>query len=553
MTFRTAWWAAALLALAACADRSPLPTPASPASKTPAVTGRAGGEVTVKILAFNDFHGNLLPPSGKVPGVTGPVGGAAYLAAHLRRLGAGRPNTVIVAAGDLIGGSPLTSSLFHDEPTIEVMNAIGLDVLGVGNHEFDEGIGELVRMKKGGCHPQDGCNVAPTFSGARFEILGANVFDAKTGARVLPPYVVRELEGIPVGFIGLTLEGTPRVVVPSGVAGLSFRDEAKTIASLVDELRGKGVEAIVVVVHEGGLVRGGGLDDCNSFHGPMAKLAERIHPAVDVIVSGHTHALYNCRIQGRPVTSALSFGRVVTEIDMTLDRKTRDVVRAEAKNRAVTHDVEPDPAVQAIVDRAATLAAPREKRVIGRIAQTLRADAGASGESPLASVIADAQLEATRTIGADIAILNLGGVRADLVFARSEGESEDGIVTYGEAFIAQPFANVLVTFTLTGGELSTLIESELHGSSVPQVSSGTTYRWSASRRKLLSLSIAGKPIAPDTKVRLTTNNFVADTSPVLKKVEDRTVGPVDLDALEAYFAKSRVVEAPKAPRIVKEP
>lgn len=545
---------AASVALVACAGSAPEPArPPAPVASASTARAPSVAPLEVRLLAFNDFHGHLKTPPGHVHGVSGEVGGAAYFASHLKRLGAGQPRTLVVAAGDLVGGSPLTSALFHDEPTVLAMNAMGLDVTSMGNHELDEGMPELLRLAHGGCHPKDGCGLGPTFPGAKYAILGANVRDKSSGAHPLPPYVVREIEGVPIGFIGMPLEDTPGVVLPASVEGLKFDDEVKTVAALVPELKQKGVRAIVLLIHQGGTVKGGGLDDCNDLHGPIVKIAERLDPEIDVVVSAHTHALYNCRVAGRPVTSALSFGRVITTIDLKIDRATRDVVSVVAKNHAVTHDVAPDPAVQAIVDRAIALAAPKENRVVGRLAKTIRAATGAGGESALGDLVADAQLEATKKSGAQLALMNPGGLRNDLVYERTPPEAEDGLVTYGEAFAAQPFGNTLVTVTLTGKELLTLLETEGHGGSPLQVSEGVTYRWSAKGAKLVtSLKLGGRDIGPDERLRVTVNSFMAETMPILKRAPERTPGGMDVDALEAYFAAHRVVELAKTPRIERE-
>ena len=279
-------------------------------------TGLAGGAgppppVRVQILAINDFHGHLEPPTG-LEGVVGgvPAGGAAYLATHFARMRTLNPNTVLLSAGDLIGGSPLLSALFHDEPTVEALDLMGLDFNAVGNHEFDEGVDELLRMQQGGCHPMDGCQDGDGFAGARFGFLAANVRWRDSGQSVFPAYGIRRFEGVRVAFIGLTLEGTPAVVSTSGVAGLQFDDEAETVNRLVPQLRGRGIEAIVVVIHEGGLPTGGH-DDCPSLSGPIVGIVAQLEDAVDLVISGHTHQAYNCALPnaaGRavPVTSAAS-------------------------------------------------------------------------------------------------------------------------------------------------------------------------------------------------------------------------------------------------------
>ncbi|HEV8691260.1 MAG TPA: metallophosphoesterase, partial [Ideonella sp.] len=290
--------------------------------------------VPLKILAINDFHGNLKPPIGgfrerdpKDPAktISLPAGGAEHLASAVRALADGAPNHVFVAAGDLIGASPLLSALFHDEPTIESLGLMGLDVAAVGNHEFDHGVAELLRLQRGGCHPSDGCQGPAPFAGARFQYLAASTVDRASGKTLLPPYGIKRFEGVPVAFIGLTLKGTPAIVVPSGVAGLEFRDEAETVNALVPELRRQGIEAIVVLIHEGGEPTGSH-DECPGIAGPIVDIVRKLDKAVDLVISGHTHQAYNCRIDGRLVTSARSYGTLLTEIDVQLDRKTGDVL-----------------------------------------------------------------------------------------------------------------------------------------------------------------------------------------------------------------------------------
>jgi 5'-nucleotidase len=533
----------------------PQPRPSQRASGVaPSASTASPGPLRVRLLAFNDFHGTIKPPTGHVPGVTGEVGGASYFAAHLKRLGATKPGVLLVAAGDLVGASPLSSALFHDEPTIAVMNALGLSVTSLGNHELDEGIDELLRLKNGGCHPKDGCRFEPTFGGAKFEILGANVTSTKTHSAPLPAYVVREVSGVKIAFVGMTLEGTAHSVAPEGVAGLAFADEVKTANALVPEIRAKGVEAMVLLVHQGGEVRSPSLDECNDLRGPIVGITERLDPAYDAVISGHTHALYNCTIAGRPVTSASSFGRVVTSIDLTIDPKTRDVVRAEAHNHAVTHDIPPDAAIQAIIDRASAAAGPLENRAIGRITETLSAAARGGGDSPLGAVIADAELEATKKSGARVALVNGSGVRSDIVFAKSGDEKEDGIVTYGEAFAAQPFGNALVTLTITGLELMTVLERSVKDGSAMQVSQGLTVRYGAAsgKKRVVELKLGGVPVDPKASVRVTTNSFLADRDETLKEGTNRVPGPGDLEALEAYFASHPRVSPPKAARITRD-
>ncbi|MEY8875887.1 MAG: metallophosphoesterase, partial [Leptothrix sp. (in: b-proteobacteria)] len=343
------------IALGGC---SPLPRAPGDAASDP---------IEVQVLAINDFHGNLLPPAGGVRvrdpqdasrRIDVPAGGAEHLASAVRALQGLNPNHIFVAAGDLVGASPLLSALFHDEPTIEALGLMGLEASAVGNHEFDHGAAELLRQQRGGCHPVDGCRGPQPFAGARFQYLAASTVDSRTGQTLLPAYVVKRFEGVPVAFIGLTLAATPGVVVPSGVAGLTFGDEVQTVNALVPQLRAQGIEAIVVLIHEGGFPSGD-YNECPGISGPIVGIVERLDPAVDLVISGHTHRAYNCRIGGRLVTSADKYGTVLTRIDLTLDRRSGDVIRARADNQIVRTDDHPKDAAQAaLIAGYERLAAP---------------------------------------------------------------------------------------------------------------------------------------------------------------------------------------------------
>ena len=513
--------------------------------------------VPLKILAINDFHGNLKPPIGgfrepdpKDPRrtVSVPAGGAEHLAGAVRALAAGAPNHVFVAAGDLIGASPLLSALFHDEPTIESLGLMGLDVAAVGNHEFDHGVAELLRLQRGGCHPGAGCQGPAPFAGARFQYLAASTIDRATGKPLLPPYVVKRFDGVPVAFIGLTLQGTPNIVVPSGVAGLEFRDEAETVNALVPELRRQGIEAIVVLIHEGGQPTGG-YDECPGISGPIVDIVQKLDKAVDLVISGHTHQAYNCRIDGRLVTSAHRYGTLLTEIDVQLDRRSGDVLSAQAHNRIVRHDQYPKDAAQArLIARYEERAAPLAKRVVGKLAQPYTGAPNDAGESTLGRLVADAQLAATKAPergGAQLAMTNSGGLRAPLV-PRAKGQ-----VLYEDVFASQPFSNQLVTLTLTGAQLLRLLEKQFDGDGpgdedvrILQVSRGFGYAWDTRRprgQRVLSgsLRLNGRRIAADQRLRVTVNSFLAgggDGAGILGRAGERLVGELDVDVLARYIA-----------------
>lgn len=514
------------------------------------VSAKPSGTVDVQILAINDFHGNLEPPagsSGRIDNIN--AGGVEYLATHINNLRATNPNTVVVSAGDMIGASPLISALFHDEPTIEAFNLIKLDFNAVGNHEFDEGATELLRMQNGGCHPVDGCFGDEGFAGANFQFLAANVVRSDNGKNLLPAYKIRSFAGAKVAFIGMTLKGTPSIVTPSGIAGLNFKDEAETVNALVPELKKKGIETIVVIIHEGGLPTGG-YNECPGISGPIVDIVNRTDDEVDLFITGHTHQAYNCVIDNRVVTSAASFGRLVTDIDLKLDRATGEATAIKANNVIVTRGVAKDGQLTALVDKYKDLSAPFANRVIGSIAETITRTANTAGESALGDVIADAQLAATADPafgGAVVAFMNPGGIRADLTYPQS-GTEGDGKVTYGKAFTVQPFGNSLVTMTLTGEQIDLLLEQQFNNPAsgqnrILQVSKGFTYSWSASapvgsKVDIASIKIDGKPIDPKGTYRVTVNSFLADGGDnfaVLTQGTNRLGGAQDVDALEAYF------------------
>ena len=456
--------------LATAAAVAALMSSAPASSAAPKERARGPKPVEVQLLALNDFHGNLEPPSGSggriqtgvttgadgaVVPVTVDAGGAEHLATQLAALAEQQKagNTITVAAGDLIGASPLLSAAFHDEPAIESLGLAGLDYASVGNHEFDEGATELLRIQGGGCHPLDGCADGTPFEGADFQYLSANAFVTETGEPLLPPYAIHRVQGVRIGFIGMTLEGTADIVSQQGVAGLDFADEVETANRYADELQARGVEAIVVLLHEGGVQTGADsyqINGCNGLSGPIVDIAEGMDDAIDVIISGHTHQAYNCVLDEKLVTSASSFGRLVTDIDLRIDRRTRDIISAEAENVIVTRDLSKDPDQTALISRYREALGPIAGEVVGTAAVELTraqeaistGQGSISGESALGNVIADAQLAATDDeAGAVAAFMNPGGVRADL---------DAGPVTYEEAFTVQPFANNLVTLDLTG-------------------------------------------------------------------------------------------------------
>lgn len=514
---------------------------------------RATAPVAVKVLAINDFHGNLLPPLGGIrikdpadPAKTlsVPAGGAAHLASAVAELRRKNTNHIFVAAGDLIGASPLLSALFHDEPTIESLNLMGLEASAVGNHEFDHGSAELLRMQNGGCHPVQGCKGPQPFAGAKFKYLAASTVVRNSGKTLFPALHVKHFEGIPVAFIGLTLKDTPTIVVPSGVTGLSFRDEAQTVNELVPRLRAQGIEAIVVLIHEGGMPSGD-YNECPAISGPIVDIVNKLDKAVDLVVSGHTHRAYTCRIDGRLVTSADKFGTIVSEIDLVLDHRSGDVISAAANNVIVQGSrFAPDAAQTRLIAAYQQLAAPLAKRVVARLAAPLSRDENPAGESPIGQAIADAQLAATRGAergGAQLALMNPGGVRAALA------PSSAGEVRYEDLFAVQPFYNNLVTLTLSGAQLLQVLEQQWLNQPRPrilQVSNGFGYTWDASRpagQRVVpgSVQLDGALLDSAANYRVTVNSFLSgggDNFHALKLGRDSRTGMMDVDAFEEYLA-----------------
>ncbi len=532
---------------------SPMPTP---------MAETLPDEVQLRMLAINDFHGHIASSSDSFGG----VGRADYLAANVAAVRAEVENSIFVSAGDLIGASPLISALFHDEPTIEAMNLMGLDINGVGNHEFDDGRAELARMQQGGSHPESEDGDGEPFQGADFQFLAANVFD-ETGNTIFPAYEVRDFQGIKVAFIGMTLEGTPGIVARGRVAGLSFLDEAETVNSLVPGLREQGIEAIVVLLHHGGF-SDGGKDDCGTgLDGPVAEVVSALDPAVDLVIAGHTNDEFVCEIDGKWVTMADTAGRLFTVIDATLDLQTRDLTVQSAVNVPNSQDgVTPVPALTALIDKYERLVAPRANAVVGTVTADISREQNDAGESALGDVLADAHLAATSspdTGNAVVAFMNPGGIRDEITFA-SSGPEADGELTYGEAFSVHPFGNSMVTMTLIGSQIDTLLEQQFRDEgtgygNMLQPSAGFRYAWDpaaplGSKVDLSSIAIQGVPITPDGSYRVTVNSYLAGGGSgfsVLLEGTERVGGDVDVDALVAYFAGNAVVAPGPQDRITR--
>lgn len=571
-----------IAALAGCAMPGAAPMPGGPAA------------VPLRVIAFNDFHGQL-EPAGLTLRVRDPAdasrtlqvgaGGVAHLATLLKRLRAEAPHAVVVSSGDLLGASPLSSALFRDEPTIEAMNAIGVDLNAVGNHEFDRGTAELERLIRGGCHAGDRSPAASCagadgrFAGARFPFVAANVRRAD-GTSLLPASVVREVGGVRVAFVGAVLRATPTVVVPSGVAGLRFEDEADAINREVAALKVRGIEAIVAVIHEGGAIDGDWNDPaCPRARGPIFAIVDRLRPEVDAVLSAHSHQGYACLRDAPgnprlPVVQAYANGRGVSVIDLALDPASGDVIRARTRVRnvpvanglagdraadAAFPPLPPDAAVAAIVEHYSARARPLADRPVGRIAGAATREPSAGGDTALGRLVADGQLAATRAPergGARIALTNPGGMRADL---RCEAAAAPCTVRVADAFAAQPFGNGLVVMTLTGAQLLAALEQQFSGINaarprVLQPSAGFEWSWRASGAgpRIVEARLDGVPVEPSARYRVAVNAFLAeggDGFDAFRGGTERLGGPLDVDALLAWLGASAVVEPPARARV----
>jgi 5'-nucleotidase len=560
------------------------------APEAPAQASVPAEPVTVRLIAFNDLHGHLestgltLPwpdPADKNKVQRLHAGGAAHLAGLVQSLRAGARHHLTLSGGDMIGATPLVSALFFHESTIEVANRMGVDIGVLGNHEFDAGQDELLRIQNGGCAPNKAdspfvsCALG-RFEGAKFQMFAANVRKADD-VPLFPASVVREFGGIRVGFIGAVTKLTPNIVVPSGVAGLKFLEEAASINAEAQRLKAQGVEALVAVIHEGGETGTPGLPmewndvGCPRPRGEIFEIVRRLTQDVDLVFSAHTHQGYRCLVDGRPVLQATSSGRGVSVADIVLDPKTRDIdrtrtthrnlpvfnERSDAALREAIIAAEPAPwaqalrearPVQAVAQRVAEYAQaaqPRAQRPVGRIGGNF--ERAARTDASAGRLVADAQWLATRSPqlgGAELALMNPGGVRTDLRCPAAPPCT----VTYGDVFAMQPFGNSLVVMTLTGAELKQLLEDQQRpGRNSPHYlipSSSLTYSWNASAphgQRVRDLRVGGVPVEPARDVRLTVNSFLAeggDGVSMLTRGRQRLGGALDLDALVAHLSSA---------------
>ena len=549
----------------------------------------------ISLLAFNDLHGNLEPPQlsvretlNQMPTLV-PAGGIAYMASAIAQLKAQNPHHAVVSAGDMIGASPLVSALFLDEPTIEAVNAIGIDFNAVGNHEFDKGVSELERMRYGGCTqftPIKPCLINPQFPGAKFEFLAANV-KKENGQTLFPAYGIKvfkqDAQEVKVGFIGMTLKGTPQIVTPAGVKGVRFESEAETANALVPFLKAQGVSALVLVMPDGGTVQGGPNDPtCPGLTGDIIPILNQLDPAFDVVVSGHTHRAYACDYSqfnpAKPflLTSAGQYGTLLTHIELQVDPQQRKVLSKTAHNLIIQSEAftnsagvriatttqlpqfAPYPAVEKIVSTYKHASSAQAMRVVSYLPKSITRASVPSGENPLGNLIADAQWAATAAPdkgNSDFALMNPGGVRADLLMPAGGGP-----VSYGQIFSVQPFGNTLVVKSFTGHQVKELLEQQFLNASKPKVLfPSAQLRYSvdlkqAPGQRVNPIVIKDAALQLNQLYRITMNSFLStggDGYTVFNQGTESLGADLDVDALAQYLSQHPGIEPAATDRIQK--
>jgi 5'-nucleotidase len=554
--------------------------------------------LTGHILAFNDLHGQLDPPVGSGGLLNGiPAGGVEYLATYVkqrRALAKASSSAVFtVAGGDTVGSSPLVSAAFHDEPMIEQLNAFGVTLAGIGDKDLDEGVAELRRLQKGGCHPVDGCQDGDGFAGAKYPMLAANIVSKKARLPVFAPFVVKKVGQVPVAFVGITLKDTPTLVNPAGVSQVTFLDEAATANTYAKALKKLGVRAMVLVLHQGGTQSPPPTpldpNGCANFTGAVSGVVSQLDPAYGIVLTGHTHRSYVCSLPNASgasslVTAADAFGRVLTDVTFQVDQKTRKFVSTNAQNIVVANGIQNpdgswatdanglllrnpalvDPAAKVIADKYRAAVAPLANRVLGSITADVPRDAGPSGESPLGDLVADALLAHTQASGAQMAFINPGALRGSLIFANSPGGEAPGQVTYGELFTVLPFNRLVETVTMTGAQVDALLEQQFAGhdgqtvTRILQPSAGLTYTASHASplgSRISDLALNGVPVDPAATYRVATTDFLIDGGDGFSTFSQGTAHTVapgfDIDALASYIGAHSPVSPPTPDRITR--
>lgn len=526
--------------------------------------------IVINLVAINDFHGHIEKEEFPVKRARDKEarstigGGVEILGAHLQKWREEDKDLIFVGGGDLIGASPGISSLFADEPTLEALGKMGLRVSSLGNHEFDHGLQELKRQMQGGCdspRPDRACKFNGAYRGAQFSYIAANVLDKDSGKPVFSAYHVEEVKGVKIGFIGAVLRDTPMMVASNNVKGLHFIDEAEAINRSIPALKQMGVKVFVVLIHEGGTTTEA-FDQpaCSQLKGPIVDIVKRLDPEIKLIVSGHSHTGFMCKVDGRMVTQAQMYGHLLTRIALKVDGTSHQVLDIDANNVVMAQPAPKDaisvpPALSSLMVKAregshAIIAQPVARLAVPVISRKLNE----AGEAPLGNVVADAQLDAVKSLGAEIAFMNNKGIRAHL-------ETNAGnISTYGQNSTVLPFGNTLVLMTLSGAQIRTLLEEQkwldeesVDGRTMLQVSEGFTYTWDRKRplgQRVLpdSVKLNGEPLQDARDYRIVANNFIAgggDRIPMFLQGRDKIdTGIKDLDVFMHYIKVRELAGSP---------
>jgi 5'-nucleotidase len=502
----------------------------------------APGDVAIDVYTMNDFHGHLAPGTGEA--------GAAVISGAYKGFLAANPNSTLVSAGDNVGASPFVSNIQRDEPTIAALNTMGLTVTAIGNHELDKGRDDL----------------AGRISDlADYEHISANLFDKATGEHAFAPYDIQVFDGVKVGFIGAVTEDLPTLVTPSGIATLnvapivsSVNAVAATLSDGVDAVGNEEADVLILLIHEGATTATANLTDANSTFG---KIVNGTGANFDAIASGHTHLAYSSTVtvggNTLPVLQTGSFGANLGRISMTVNPTTKEltsITGALVPLVAGSTALYPaDPAVATLVANATASA-----NVIGRVSigsatasltravQSNGTTENRGGESSLGNAVADAQVWATADLGVQVAFMNPGGLRLDIPFASSGADDPDGNITFGEAAAVQPFANTLITQTLTGAQIKTVLEQQWQPASTRPflklgINADLTYTYDPSAvqgARVTSITYKGQPLASADTLKIVSNSFLATGGDGFSGIGVGTgktdTGRVDLDAFVGY-------------------
>ncbi|OMF13880.1 hypothetical protein BK131_14600 [Paenibacillus amylolyticus] len=498
----------------------------------------AGNDVEVHLIGINDFHGQLDTTSivGDKKAGTAPI-----LATYLKEAQAKYEHSLLFHNGDSVGASAPVSSLDRDEPTMEWMNMMGFDVGSLGNHEFDQGVAALKAQIFGGLDPKEGKVI---HAGAKFDYVNANVIETATGKTLIKPYVIKEVGGVKIGFIGLVTKSTPAKVSPSGTAGvrfLSVEEEVEAVNKYAKELQDKGVETIIVLAHDPATTKEG------VTTGEAADLAKAL-PAdspVDVIVAGDNHALANGEVNGKLIVQAYSYGTAFEDIKLMIDPATGDVTEKSATITTTFQEgVKEDPETLAIIKKSLDKHPELTKPVGTTDGSVTRTDAY-NNEAPLGNLIADAMRQADfgdKASAADFAFMNPGGIRADL---------PQGDVTFADLAKIQPFGNTLVKLELTGEQVKTLLQQQwgTNADGTPNTKTlqiaGLKYAADFNKpvaERITGLSLEdGTPLDSAKTYTAVVNNFMAaggDSYKVLLDAKSSLAGPIDLDVFYEYIVET---------------